>query len=191
MKYIFIALPLCALMACGGKDGGTNNDSTPSATTTTTAPASTQFPLINFGTNTIVKTGAGLDMTAEEVKKLQGQDSLDTDDELYLTYFYKLGSGEEDNQYTIDFSIDSETKKVWQIYYNISTPDSASGRLLYKDIVNSFNSKYGQGTNADYGKYDSYEWTTTINGIKTRVSVDRSQTSYYGSLSVYFDHADE
>jgi hypothetical protein len=184
MKQILLALPLCALIACGGS-GEKTGDGEDAVTIPT--PKTTEFAKLHFSDKTILENGAIVGMSIDDIRKKHGSEVADSDEDGYLTYVYKLGPEEYDHEYMLEYAYESDTKKIWKVHLDITMPDNKSADDLYKDIVANFDAKYGKGKRTDDKDWEEYLWTTTIGGQKTEVTTQRMIDSEAGYILIYFE----
>ncbi len=185
MKNLLLALPLCALIACGGS--GEKTGDAEESTVTVPAAKSADFAKLHFSNTTILENGAVIGMSIDDVRKKHGSEVADSDEDGYLTYLYKLGTEEYDHEYMLEYAYDSDTKKVWKVHLDITMPDAQSGEELYKDIVANFDAKYGKGKRTDDKDWEEYLWTAEIGGQKTEVTTQRMIDSEAGYILIYFE----
>jgi hypothetical protein len=184
MKKLFLALPLCALIACGG--GGEKTGETES-TVAIPKPATADFPKLHFSEKAILENGVIVGMSIDDIRKKHSGETADSDEDGYLTYIYKLGTEEYDHEYMLEYAYDSDTKKIWKVHLDVTMPDNKSGEELYKDIVANFDAKYGKGKRTADKDWEEYLWTAEIGGQKTEVTTQRMIDSEAGYILIYFE----
>lgn len=184
MKKLLLALPLCALIACGGNGEKANEEE---SGVTIPTPATADFPKLHFNEKTILDNGAIIGMSIDDIRKKHSGETPESDEDGYLEYLYKLGSEEYDHEYILEYAYDSDTKKIWKVAFDITMPDNKKGDALYKDIVANFDAKYGKGKRTDDKDWEEYLWTAEIGGQKTEVTAQRMIDSEAGYILLYFE----
>lgn len=184
IKKLLLALPLCALIACGG--GGEKANDEESGVVLPTA-ATVDFPKLHFGNSTILENGAIIGMSIDEIRKKHTGETPETDEDGYIEYLYKLGTEEYDHEYILEYAYDSDTKKIWKVHMDITMPTNKLGDALYKDIVANFDAKYGKGKRTADKDWEEYLWTAEIGGQKTEVTTQRMIDSEAGYILIYFE----
>jgi hypothetical protein len=184
MKNLLLALPLCALIACGGSAEKPKEEE---STVTIPTAATAEFAKLHFSNTAILENGVIIGMSIDDIRKKHSGETPESDEEGYLEYLYKLGPEEYDHDYIVEYSYDTDTKKIWKVSMDITMPDSKSGEALYEDILANFDAKYGKRKRTDDKDWEEYLWTSEIGGQKTEITTSRMIDSEAGYILIYFE----
>lgn len=176
MKKLLFALPLCLLMACGGKSSKTEEN----------GPKSEYFSKFKLTNDSGLEGSVIMGQTMEEVKKNHTGDELTDSDADYMSFERRLGADPDWDYASYYYSFDSESGKLTYSTIDIYPKDKASAEVLYEDILNTFNTRFSKGKAMNSDGWVGSEWVATVGGVSTYISIERSTKEDYGWIIITF-----
>lgn len=171
------ALPLCLLMACGSGDSKKEEGN---------EAKSEYFAKFKFTEDKGLEGSVVMGQTMDEVKKNHSGDELTDSDADYLSYERRIGADPDWDYASYYYSFDSESGKLTYSTMDIYPKDKASAEVLYTDILNTFNTRFGNGKAMNSDGWVGSEWVAIVGGVSTYVSIERATKEDYGWIIITF-----
>lgn len=175
MKKLLFALPLCFLIACGSGESKAEGET-----------KSEYFDKFKFADDKGLEGSILMGQTIEEVAKNHKGDEESGSDTGYVSYERKLGSTPDADYASYFYSFDEETGKLTYSTIDIYPKDKASAKVLFDDIVNTFNKRFGNGKSMNSEGWSGTEWAAQVGGVPTSISVENAKDEDYGWIIVTF-----